>query len=72
MNESLQTIAQQLHQITGSENPVPPKVVEAIRLLHVVQAEAVKDPGLVQIAARASLLGHQIELFYIRGKGALP
>jgi hypothetical protein len=38
-------------------------VVEAARLLAIVQAKASKD-GLMNIAARASLLSHEVQKFY--------
>jgi len=54
--------AQQLHRIAKSY--VPANIIEAIRLLEIVQAKASQDPGLVNIAARASLLSNQIQAFY--------
>jgi hypothetical protein len=61
------TEARQLQKITDRPQVmVPAKVVEAVRLLKVVQTEASKDPSLVNVAARASLLSHQIQAFYAR------
>ena len=52
--------AKQLREIASRE-VMPASVVEAVRLLNVVQAEASKDPKLVSLAARASLLSNQIQ-----------
>jgi len=61
------TEAQQLQKITDQlQVMVPAKVVEAVRILKIVQAEASKDPALVNVAARASLLSHRIQAFYAK------
>ncbi len=54
--------AHQLEVITAAS--IPPNVVEAVRLLDNLQEQASKDPELVQVAARASLLSHQIQGYY--------
>jgi len=54
--------ALQLKRIARSY--VPANIIEAIRLLEIVQAKASQDQGLVNIAARASLLSNQIQAFY--------
>ena len=58
--------ARELQQIT-KRTVIAAPVVEAVRLLDVVQAEASKDPSLMNMAARASLLSHQIQNYYSRG-----
>jgi len=61
--------ARQLQQIADTPaGTLPAKVVEAVRLLHAVQAEASRDPKMVHMAARASLLSHQIQAFYFPGR----
>jgi len=54
--------AQRLQEITSEA--MPASVVEVIRLLNAVQIEASKDANLVNMAARASLLSHQIQSHY--------
>jgi hypothetical protein len=55
--------AEQLRDITTGVI-IPARVVEAIRLLDKIQIEASKDPKLVNMAARASLLNNQIQGYY--------
>jgi hypothetical protein len=61
------TEAKQLRDIT-TRVIIPARVVEAVRLLERIQEEAFKDPKLVNMAARASLLSNQIQGYY-RSKG---
>lgn len=57
--------AEKLEQIASMQTTgMSAQVVEAVRLLNTVQAEASKDPNLMNIAARASLLSHQIQKHY--------
>jgi len=46
---------------------IPAHVIEAVRLLGIVQAEASKDPNLINVAARASMLSYQIQQFHVKG-----
>ena len=55
--------ARELTKITAQKT-VPASVVESIRLLENAQAAACEDPKLVKLAARASLLSHQIQGYY--------
>lgn len=57
--------ARQLEQISARA-VIPPRVVEALRLLSVVRAKAETDPKLVRMAARASLLSHEIQRYFKR------
>ena len=57
--------AAQLEQIASMRTTgMSSQVVEAMRLLNSVQTKASKDPNLMNIAARASLLSHQIQQHY--------
>ena len=58
--------ARRLREIASHE-VMSASVVETVRLLNSVQAEASKDPRLVSLAARASLLSNQIQNYYSRG-----
>lgn len=55
--------ARELTKITARK-VVPAQVVESIRLLEVVQASACRDQKLVNLAARTSLLSHQIQSYF--------
>lgn len=57
------TEARELTKITA-QKVVPASVIESIRLLETAQAAACQDPKLVKMAARASLLSHQIQGYY--------
>jgi hypothetical protein len=57
------TEARELTKITARK-VVPASVIESIRLLETTQAAACQDPKLVKMAARASLLSHQIQGYY--------
>lgn len=56
--------ALELEQIASVQTKMQAPVVEAVRLLNIVQEKASKEPALMSIAARASLLNHQIQKFY--------
>lgn len=77
MNQEFETIAAELAsrgrvvEATQLKRIVSPKkvvidasVVEAVRLLESVQAAALQDQSLMNLAARAALLSHQIQGHY--------
>jgi hypothetical protein len=51
----------------GPRVGIPANVIEAIRLLGIVQAEASKDQHLINVAARTSMLSYQIQQFHSKG-----
>ena len=58
--------ALQLKRIANRKE-VPASVIETIRILSIVQAKASEDPKLDRMAARTSLLSHQIQQRYFKG-----
>ena len=55
--------ATSLRKITRDQ-VLPANVVTAVRLLEILQERAAKDPSLVNVAARASLLSNQIQGYF--------